>query len=253
MTVFRYDKTFEGLLTALFDAYFRRTFPEKLLGEGDIEPMFAEGTHTVATDREKAGRVWRRIEETLPKTARNMVMYVWLSEQEGSDELLLRYLRKIIDHGGNYSFNFTDPDVLEMKQLAQKVEREAEHLRQFVRFQKGADGSYFAPVSPLYNCLPVALGYFTDRFADQSWLIYDVKRRYGFYYDTESVREVTITQDEHLLSGKLTDEMMAEDERLFQMLWKNYLKTLTIRERLNPKLQRQHMPRRFWKFLTEKQ
>lgn len=253
MTVFRYDKTFEGLLTALFDAYFRRAFPERLLSETDIEPMFATEIHTVITDKVKAARVWRGIEKKLPRIGVNMIMYVWLSEQEGSDELLLRYMRKIIDNDEKYSLNFADRDILDMKQLAQKVGREAEHLRQFVRFQKGGDGTYFAPVSPQFNSLPISLNYFTDRFADQSWLIYDVKRRYGFYYDTVTAREVTIDDDEHLLGGKLSDEMMAEDERLFQTMWKNYLKALTIKERLNLKLQRQHMPRRFWKFLTEKQ
>ena len=28
MNVYLYDKTFDGLLTAVFDAYFRKTFPD---------------------------------------------------------------------------------------------------------------------------------------------------------------------------------------------------------------------------------
>ena len=35
MNVYLYDKTFDGLLTAVFDAYFRKTFPDALLSEGD--------------------------------------------------------------------------------------------------------------------------------------------------------------------------------------------------------------------------
>ena len=31
MNVYLYDKTFDGLLTAVFDAYFRKTFPDALL------------------------------------------------------------------------------------------------------------------------------------------------------------------------------------------------------------------------------
>ena len=31
MIIFVYDKTFEGLLTAVFDAYSRRTFPDLLV------------------------------------------------------------------------------------------------------------------------------------------------------------------------------------------------------------------------------
>ena len=35
MIIFVYDKTFEGLLTAVFDAYSRRTFPDLLVTEGE--------------------------------------------------------------------------------------------------------------------------------------------------------------------------------------------------------------------------
>ena len=40
MRYFRYDKTFEGLLTAVFDAYARRQFPEGLLSEEEAAPLF---------------------------------------------------------------------------------------------------------------------------------------------------------------------------------------------------------------------
>ena len=35
MIVFRYDRTFEGLLTVVFDAYSRKSFPERLIGPGE--------------------------------------------------------------------------------------------------------------------------------------------------------------------------------------------------------------------------
>lgn len=253
MTVFHYDKTFEGLLTAVFDAYFRREFPQLLLSPGEPEPLFTEGSHTVATQREKASRVWSSLERHLPRYACNMILYVWLSEEPESDALIFRYIRKTFDAKGDISTHFADPDVLAMKQLAMKVGREGEHVRQFVRFQKGGDGTYFAPVAPKYNALPLAVNHFTDRFADQSWLIYDTKRRYGYYYDQQKAVEVTLEEDAHLLGGRLDEALMADDEKLFQEMWRTYFKALTIRERINPKLQRQHMPRRFWKYLTEKQ
>ena len=42
-------------------------------------------------------------------------------------------------------------------------------------------------------------------------------------------------------------------QTLFQDLWKSYFKAMTIKERLNPTLQRRCMPRRYWAYLTEKQ
>lgn len=253
MIVFHYDKTFEGLLTAIFDSYFRRTRPAKLLAEGEPEPLFVDESHLVITQDDKAARVWRSVEKKLDKSECNMVMHAWLSEEPGSDELVFRFLCKVIDSKRKITTNYNDADVLEIQELARKVSKEARRMFQFVRFQKAADGTYFAPVEPLYNALPLAVDHFIDRFADQKWLIYDVKRRYGFYYDMREAVEVRITEDGHLIKGILDEKMMAEDEKLFQELWKRYFKALSIKERYNPRLQRQNMPRRFWKYLTEKQ
>jgi probable DNA metabolism protein len=54
-------------------------------------------------------------------------------------------------------------------------------------------------------------------------------------------------------SGQLSTDKLDEYEVAFRDLWKDYLKAITINERRNLKLQRQHMPKRFWKYLTEKQ
>ncbi|MDR1103422.1 MAG: TIGR03915 family putative DNA repair protein [Tannerella sp.] len=254
MTVFFYDRTFEGLLTAVFDAYSLRTFPERLLKTGETAPLFTDETHAVVTREDRAGRVWTALQQKLPREACNMLMHVWLSEQDGSDELLFRYIRKTFDHPQSVSLNFGDADVLEVKNLARKVSHEALYLKQFLRFQKAADDIFFAPVRPQYNALPLTVAHFADRFADQQWVIYDLRRKYGYYYDLHRPREITFAGNAgHLISGKLDDTLMAADEKLFQDLWRGYFKALTIRERLNPRLQRQHMPVRFWQHLTEKQ
>lgn len=252
MIVFRYDKTFDGLLSVVFDAYDRRAFPEKLLGETDLEPLFSEEIHQVNTSTEKAERVWKGLQKKLPDDACKMLMSVWLSEEPGSDELLFRYIKKTFDSPHFIATQFSDDDILEVKKLAQKVSKERLYIIQFARFQKAADGTYFAPVSPRHNVLPLTLSYFTDRFADQKWLIYDLKRKYGYYYDLNKATEVTLLDEVNIAEGKLNPDIMDEDEKLFQQLWKTYFTSIAIKERINPKLHRQHMPKRFWKYLPEK-
>ena len=67
MIAFIYDKTFEGLLTAVFDAYVRKSFPDVLLAEGEPLPLFCEETVTICSDKQKADRVWKGLEKkTLP-------------------------------------------------------------------------------------------------------------------------------------------------------------------------------------------
>ena len=97
MIVFRYDRTFEGLLTVVFDAYSRKSFPERLIGPGEPVPMFAREVLDSTTDPVRAERVWKGVRKKLPRRLRNMLLHVWLSESVGADELLLRYMRKIFD------------------------------------------------------------------------------------------------------------------------------------------------------------
>lgn len=151
--------------------------------------------------------------------------------------------------------NFADPDVLELAKIYKRVDGERVHLMQFVRFQKAADGTFFAAVEPQFNALPLAVDHFKDRFADQRWLIYDVKRQYGYYYNLTEMEEVTFEdpRQAHLVTGMLNETLMDNDEKLFQKLWKTYFKSICIKERWNPRKHRQDMPVRYWKYLTEKQ
>lgn len=254
MVIFIYDKTFEGLLTAVFDAYVRRTFPDLLLTEGEPLPLFYDEVVTIYTDPEKSDRVWKGLQKRISTLSLTGITMTWLSELPGTDLLLVRYIRKVIDAPHNIEMNFGDPDILEVSKIWKKVSTERHHIMQFLRFQKAADGTFFSAVSPLYNVLPLVIPYLTDRFADQKWLFYDLKREYGYYYDLEEVIEVRFEHKEsHLVSGLLSDEIMDKDEKLFQQMWKEYFKSIAIKERLNPKVHRQHMPARFWKYMTEKQ
>ena len=253
MTVFVYDKTFEGLLTAVFDAYSRRSFPDLLLAEGEPFPLFYDEAVTICTDDAKVDRVWKGLQKRLSAMALSVITVTWLSELPETDMLLFRYIRKAIDAPRTVELNFGDPDVLEVSKVWKKVTNERLRVIQFLRFQKAADGTYFAAIAPIYNVLPLVLPYAQDRFADQQWLIYDLKREYGYYYDLNDTIEVRFEEkDSHLLTGLLSEDIMDKDEKLFQSMWKEYFKSIAIKERLNPRLHRQHMPARFWKYMPEK-
>lgn len=254
MIAFRYDKTFEGLLCAVFEAYSLKIFPDRLVGENEPLPLFCTNIISIATDSGKSGRVWKGLEKKLTRGGLTFITMVWLSELPEADVLLFRYIRKAIDSPQSIELNFGDADVLEVSKIWKKVSNEKCRVIQFTRFQKAADDTYFAPVEPLYNVLSLVTDHFQDRFACQKWILYDLKRDYGYYYDLSTVTEIHFEdKPAHLFTGKLDENLMAEDEKLFQKLWKEYFKSTTIRERLNPKLHRQNLPVRFWKYLTEKQ
>lgn len=253
MNVFIYDNSFEGLLTALFDAYFRHIFPDVLLKEGESLPLFCDEVVTIVTDEAKADRVWRGLQGKLSESALYSLTTCWLSELPEVGMLLFRYMHKAIDAPKSIELNFGDADVLELSKIYKKVSGERLRVMQFLRFQKASDGTFFAALEPLYNVLPLTTAFLKDRFADQRWLLYDLKRAYGFYYDLNRVEEIHFEEQKaHLLSGLLSDELMDSDELFFQQLWKQYFSSVAIQERRNPRLQRQHMPARFWRFMPEK-
>ena len=257
MTVYVFDGTMDGLLTAVFDAYALKEQPEELLKTGDALPLFCDRTYQVNTDEEKAQRVWTGLEKKLEREALKLISVSWLSELPELSTPLFHYIYKVFQQG-DISRNFADPDVLTVTIIARKVLHEQLRMKQFIRFQKAKDGTYLAVVSPDHNVLPIITDHFSDRFNDQPWLIYDAHRHYGFYYDGHAA-PIRITFENEfavpfsLENGKLNEDILSSDDQLLQDLWRTYFKAICIKERMNPRKQLKDMPRRYWKYMTEKQ
>ncbi len=268
MQVYVFDNTLDGLLTAVFDSFFLHQQPEMLLGEGEQLPLFADEPHVVVTDSGKAARVWKGLEKHLSVEGLRMIAVSWLSEERTLNQPLFNFICKVFRQkvGDSSSSatdylslerNASDADVLAVRNSCRRVLHEQLRMKQFIRFQKAKDGTYLAVVSPDHNVLSLITHHFQDRFNDQPWLIYDAKRHYGYYYDG-SAEPIHITfEDESavpfdLTNGKLDDEVLSENDKIFQDLWRTYFKAICIKERMNPKKQLSDMPRRYWKYMTEK-
>jgi len=274
MLVYVFDNTLDGLLTAVFDSFFLRQQPEMLLTEGEQLPLFADEPHHVATNSEKAERVWKGLERQLSKDGLHMVTVSWLSEERTLNQPLFNFICKVfklniqrstfnaqrstftVQRLPSLEQNASDPDVLEVRNTCRRVLHEQLRMKQFIRFQKAKDGTYLAVVSPDHNVLPLIMSHFQDRFNDQPWLIYDAKRHYGYYYDGKTVIHVTFEDEAsvpfNLSNGKMDADMLSDNDQLFQDLWRTYFKAICIKERMNPKKQLSDMPRRYWKYMTEK-
>lgn len=253
MNLFLYDKTFEGLLSAVFYAYDAKIAPDKIIDNRIFQADLFAKRHTIYSNSEHATRVWNGVKKKTNKQICEKIYRVFLSEMEDVEMLIYKYIKLTFDSESYIDNNYSNNTILEFDRIYKKVIKEAYRAVMFIRFQKTSDGIYYAPFDPAYNVLPLVVDHFKDRFADQQWVIYDTKRNYGFYYDMKKVDEITINNSAiNSITRKVGKEIMADDELDFQELWNNYYKSTTTPERLNLKLHKQFLPKRFWKYLPEK-
>jgi probable DNA metabolism protein len=249
-----YDGSFPGLLTCIFEVYERKLEDVSIYKTLQQQDAFSTVLY-VETDKTRAGRVWKGLKGKLSREGLEQVYYCFLSEINGIERSLLDLARYSFASAQNIEADFGHPAVLTVAQTARKVWREKHRMEAFVRFQLTRDGIYYSGIEPDHNVLPLILPHFKSRYADQDWLIYDIKRRYGIYYDKNlsEVKEITLEWTES--TGELAPEscIFEPEEAQYQQLWKDYFKHTGIPERRNMKLHIQHVPRRYWKYLTEKQ
>jgi probable DNA metabolism protein len=249
-----YDGSFEGFLSVVFHCYQYKITPSDICKDANFQNILFADKETIATDELRAARVWKAIQKKLHKSNKQLLFKAFLSEETGIELMLYRFIRRLLDSNFSIETDYGDTNVLQLKKLERKVMQEAARILQFVRFQETKDGIFFAPIESAYDVLPFVIRHFKDRFADQQWLIYDLKRDYGFFYDLKKAEEVVLSEKSFSTTdGKVDSNFLEEDEVAYQTLWKDYFNSINIKARKNLKLQRQHMPRRYWKFLPEKQ
>ena len=250
---YTYDGTFEGLLTVLFSVYESKSPPNSIQPGGTAQTgLFVQPAHR-ETDEARATRVWEGLLKTMDNEARARLYHVFLSEDADRELLIFRYVDLALRSPVDVSENYANADVRRVQRLAQMMFREKHRMEAFVRFEKTTDELFHATIEPDFDVLPLIAAHFTKRYADQRWLIYDRRRRYGLYYD---LTRTDIVQFEEPTGRKSTDisaTVLDEREPLFRHLWQTYFDHVNIPERKNLKLHRRHMPLRYWKYLSEKQ
>lgn len=247
-----YDGSWEGLLTGIFEYFEYKLSVDAVYTEHQQASysLFAE-PHHVITNAEKVNRVSKGLISKVGKEGLTELWHVYLSELPQAPLLILKTAVYYLSENKNSRFNYGHQEVLAVKQIVKSVSRERHRMKAFIRFQKLKSEQFFALIEPDFNVLPLIQKHFQDRYADQEWIIYDAKRKYGLSYDLQAVHEFTFTED-----LKLSQQTIAlqweEHEDLYSDLWKRYFDAVNIKERKNLKLHLQHVPRRYWKYLNEK-
>ncbi len=253
MNLFIYDQTFEGLLTAIHDAFEMKINPDKIVSTKSFQDDLFAAKYKVVTDTEKFDKLWNLIKSKSSEQNCQRIFKAFLSELTGIEIIIYNYVQLIVETDYNVELDFSKDAVLKLNNIQKKVGRESHRVIMFTRFQKTIDDIFYASFDPKYNVIPLTISHFRSRFTDQKWIIFDTRRKYGYYYDLERVREITIGKNKiNFENGKIDEDVLHVSEKLFQKLWKNYYDSINIKERKNLKVHMQFLPKRFWKYLPEK-
>jgi probable DNA metabolism protein len=252
MKTYNYDGSFEGLLSCVFHIFETKTPPLHIHSHELAQSSLLDEHYQIATNTAHAERVIIAVDNYSNDRGGQLLYRLFLSEQPAI-EMTIYHLIKIIIRVKDAGIltNFADSTVLQAAQIDRMIGREVHRMHAFVRFQKMQGGLFYATVEPDFNVLPLLGSHFKNRYADQPWVIMDCKRGYGLKYDLEDCSFISTT-DFNDQQKTLNQPLMDEEEMKFQNLWGAYFNSVNIKERDNPRLHLRHMPRRYWKYLTEK-
>ena len=247
-----YDATFDGFLTCVFHIYELKLKTFTFQRPNNVQESLFGNTTEIITDLKKADRVWKGIKNKTSKTGSSRLFNAFLSEQSQIESLLLDYIQLAFKSSIPIDCDFSNETVLRVSQIAKSVGREKHRMEAFVRFKLTKDGVYFANIEPDFDVLPLISKHFESRYADQKWIIYDLKRNYGLYYDLKNVEVMQLSLPDDFDPTKTNLEFFTASEIEFQTLWQDYFESTNIASRKNMKLHVQHVPKRYWKYLSEK-
>ncbi len=191
--IYLFDGSYVGFLCCVFESFERKEFDVTPLTTNRYQGNFFHEKRDIISDSHKAKRVLDGLRKRLVKRTEDFFK-AFLSEDQEAWRSSLFLIQQIFRIGETILSNYGNQDVLYFSQTLKKISRERHRMKAFTRFQKTSNGLYYAVIEPDFNVLPLISDFFRKRYADQPWLIYDVKRTYGLLYDKGSVSEVKLSE-----------------------------------------------------------
>jgi probable DNA metabolism protein len=140
-----------------------------------------------------------------------------------------------------------DPDVRTVLNAAYKVWKELDRLRGLLRFSPAPSGLHIARCAPDHFVLPGLAGHFIRRFGETPWAIIDERRALALVRSPGEETRLIPLED---LPRSIT--VSGKNDDPWEDLWRNYHRAAANESRTSLALQRQFMPKRYWKYLPEK-
>jgi len=240
MTIYTCNNDFMSMMTCIYVAWASRKGHAnvKLMKEPVYEQvLFSDYVH-VDADEVKADSVIRAIREKISNEAYLWVYYASRSADEDSLDVMYRFLVMGFHYGSRICYMLQNPVVVRMMELKRNVGNEAHAFREFLRFSSIDNKVYVAHIEPKSDVLMMVANHFNDRMMCEHWIIMDDTRNVAAIHPRNSDYYIRYLTDDEAKELLKTEQYKDE----FVAMWKEYFDTIAIRERTNPKCQRNHFP-----------
>jgi len=242
MIDYLYDGTFEGILTCIHHHY----YTEKASGifhRDSYQSNLLGGYMDVQTDEFKATIVYEAIEKKISSYDLKRIYKAYLSSDPDKETKILRYIELGFKTGSKISMLHGNPVVFDIQSIEKKINVETERMLQFVRFSVMQGDILYARIEPDHDVVELTANHFCDRYKNEPFIIHDIRRNKALISYRNSWYISAFTENDV--------PQVSEDENAYRRLWKNYFDNIAIKERTNPRCQKNFMPLRYWKHLTE--
>jgi probable DNA metabolism protein len=245
MNVLIFDGTFQGILTAIYEAYYLFPNAELILSENNYCDNLLYSKNYIKTDIKKAEKVQNAIIKKIGISTLENIYLAYLYDSSDVYTKILNYIKLAFSIGYKIDEHLYDIRVKNLIDIKNKITEEAHRFIGFIRFTSIDNKFLYSPIEPDSNILELLASHFKDRFSTENFIIHDVKREIAlrFNSDKNEIDFIEMTRDEYLYLKDYKDE--------FEDLWKTYFKHTTILQRQNTSIQRAKMPKRYWKYITE--
>lgn len=239
MEIIVYDGSFEGFLTAIFSSY-KDLFKIKIESEKDQISFLDQ--KKIKTDFEKAKRVEDSIKKNLSGEFFYNIKIAFRSDYKNKDTIIARLI-KLTFLKGEKIINSTNKYAIAFNRMLKNYWSEAHALKGLLRFREIQDGFLFAMYESHNYILEDLSRHFLRRMPREKFIIYDKNRKKAFISIFGNVEVVEILD---------LDIEESDEEKFFKELWIGFYDSISIKERKNKKLMISNMPKKYWKYLPEK-
>ena len=237
--IYYYDGTFDGLFTVIFEKY-------KEIGSCEISVRGNQvgflDSEEISTDLVKSQRAIDSVKGNIGEEFFANCYKVFLSKYANKEEVIAVTIRSCLTYGNVY-LGSSKKAAVDFRSYLKNFGHELHYYKGLTRFREIQDDYLLAEIEPEHDVLAHLTHFFLGRMPNEKFLIYDKNRKKASLCINGTYEEVEILE---------MNAIDSEKEEIFRDAWIGFYDAIGIEERKNHKLMVSNMPKKFWKYLPER-